>query len=92
MNLVAKEFVASRVDLGGVLLLSQFTGAARELGGGALEINPYFPGQMADQMAAALEMGPQDVRQRMERMRERVRERNIYQWALAILKKLSTLE
>ena len=90
MNLVAKEFVASQVDRNGVLLLSQFTGAARELRE-AILINPYSPDRLADQIQEAVEMGPQEVRQRMERMRARVRENNVYKWAGSILKKLSKL-
>jgi trehalose 6-phosphate synthase len=90
MNLVAKEFVSSQVDSAGVLLLSQFTGAARELTD-AILINPFSPDRMADQICEAVEMSPHDVRQRMERMRARVRENNVYKWAGSILKKLSKL-
>ena len=90
MNLVAKEFVSSQVDCSGVLLLSQFTGAARELTD-AILINPFSPDRMADQICEAVEMGPRDTRQRMQRMRERVRENNVYKWAGSILKKLSKL-
>ena len=90
MNLVAKEFVASQVDRSGVLMLSQFTGAARELTD-AMLINPYSPDRLADQIAEVLAMNPRQVRQRMERMRARVRENNVYRWASSILKKLSKL-
>jgi alpha,alpha-trehalose-phosphate synthase [UDP-forming] len=90
MNLVAKEFVSSQVDGTGVLLLSQFAGAARELTD-AILINPYSPDRMAERIAEALELGPLDTRQRMERMRARVRENNVYKWAGSILKKLSKL-
>jgi trehalose 6-phosphate synthase len=90
MNLVAKEFVASQVDKSGVLLLSQFTGAARELSD-ALLINPYAPDEVAEKIREALEMDRAEVRRRMERMRERVRENNIYKWAASILKKLSKI-
>jgi trehalose 6-phosphate synthase len=90
MNLVAKEFVASQVDKSGVLLLSQFTGAARELPD-ALLINPYAPDEVAEKIREALEMDRAEVRRRMERMRERVRENNIYKWAASILKKLSKI-
>ena len=90
MNMVAKEFVASQVDCKGVLMLSQFAGAARELTD-AISINPYSPDLMAEQIREAVEMNPLEVRQRMERMRERVRENNVYKWAGSILKKLSKL-
>jgi trehalose 6-phosphate synthase len=90
MNLVAKEFVASQVDRSGVLLLSQFTGAARELPD-ALLINPYAPDEVAEKIRGAVEMDRAEVRRRMERMRERVRENNIYKWAASILKKLSKI-
>jgi trehalose-6-phosphate synthase len=80
MNLVAKEFVAARRDERGVLILSQFTGAARELRD-ALLVNPYDIDQTADAIFSALEMEPEDKRLRMRRMRKVVRENNIYRWA-----------
>jgi trehalose 6-phosphate synthase len=90
MNLVAKEFVASQVDRSGVLMLSEFTGAARELTD-AMLINPYSPDRLADQIAEALVMDPRQVYQRMESLRARVRQNNVYKWATSILKKLSKL-
>ncbi len=80
MNLVAKEFLAARDDEGGVLILSQFTGAARELRD-ALLVNPYDIEQTADAIKVALEMDPADKRLRIQRMRRVVRENNIYRWA-----------
>jgi trehalose-6-phosphate synthase len=80
MNLVAKEFVAARQDERGVLILSQFTGAARELRD-ALLVNPYNIDQTADAIRAALEMEPEDKQMRMHRMRKIVKEHNIYRWA-----------
>jgi trehalose-6-phosphate synthase len=80
MNLVAKEYLATRRDEKGVLILSQFTGAARELRD-ALLVNPYDIDQTADAIRAALEMEPVDIQMRMHRMRELVRDHNIYQWA-----------
>ena len=88
MNLVAKEYVASQADSNGVLLLSKFPGAARELRD-ALLINPYSPSDVAEKIRDALEMDPIEIRRRMGRMRERVKENNIYTWAASILKKLS---
>jgi trehalose 6-phosphate synthase len=90
MNLVAKEFVASQVDSNGVLLLSQFTGAARELTD-ALIINPYSADQVAERIREAVEMDPIEVRRRMGRMRRLVREQNVYFWAASVIKKLSKL-
>ncbi|MBI4054944.1 MAG: trehalose-6-phosphate synthase [Elusimicrobia bacterium] len=80
MNLVAKEFVASREDEGGVLILSQFAGASRELRD-ALIVNPYDAEQTAEAIRYALEMDSEERFARMRRMRETVREHNIYRWA-----------
>ncbi|HMF89674.1 MAG TPA: trehalose-6-phosphate synthase [Candidatus Angelobacter sp.] len=80
MNLVAKEFVASRCDEDGVLVLSCFTGACRELRD-ALVVNPYDTEQMAAEIHAALEMDAKERRARMQRMRQIVKEQNIYRWA-----------
>jgi trehalose 6-phosphate synthase len=80
MNLVAKEFVAARDDEQGVLLLSQFTGAARDLTE-ALIVNPYDLHQAADAMATALRMPPEEQRERMRSMRRLISEFNVYRWA-----------
>jgi len=80
MNLVAKEFVAARHDEQGVLLLSRFTGAARELLDAVL-VNPYDIERTADAIRYALEMTPEERRARMQRMRRLVKEQNIYRWA-----------
>ena len=80
MNLVAKEFVAARDDLQGVLILSQFTGAARELVE-ALAVNPYDIEQSAAAMHLALTMPPAEQRARMRSMRVLVQEFNVYRWA-----------
>jgi trehalose-6-phosphate synthase len=80
MNLVAKEFVASRDDEQGVLLLSQFTGAARDLAE-ALIVNPYDIEQSAAAMHLALTMSPEEQRARMRSMRNVVQEFNVYRWA-----------
>jgi trehalose 6-phosphate synthase len=90
MNLVAKEFVAAKVNGDGVLLLSSFTGAARELRD-AMVINPFAPEQMAEAMRNAIEMDPAEMRRRMKRLRERVSENNVYKWAGDILRKLLRL-
>ncbi len=80
MNLVAKEFVAARDDLQGVLVLSQFTGAARDLSE-ALIVNPYDVRQAGDALALALRMSPAEQRERMESMRRLIAEFNVYRWA-----------
>ena len=80
MNLVAKEFVAARDDQQGVLILSQFTGAARELVE-ALNINPYDIEQSAAAMHLALTMPPAEQRARMRSMRTLVQDFNVYRWA-----------
>ncbi|HEX6829616.1 MAG TPA: trehalose-6-phosphate synthase [Burkholderiales bacterium] len=80
MNLVAKEFIASRDDGRGVLVLSQFTGAARELPE-ALIVNPYDFDQCAAALHVALTMSPSEQRERMRIMRGLVREFNVYRWA-----------
>ncbi len=80
MNLVAKEFVASRDDEMGVLVLSSFTGASREMSE-ALIVNPYDGREMAQALEAALVMPAQEQRERMRLMRQQVREQNVYRWA-----------
>lgn len=79
MNLVAKEFIASRDDEDGVLILSQFTGASRELKD-AIIVNPYDIENMADAIYIALTMPQEERRKKMARMRKTVMERNIYRW------------
>ena len=80
MNLVAKEFVAAREDLGGVLVLSRFAGASRDLRD-ALIVNPYDVEQMADAIYYSLTMPAAEVAERMTRMRRQIYENNIYKWA-----------
>ena len=88
MNLVAKEFIAARHDEDGVLVLSCFTGAARELRD-AVIVNPYDIDQTAEAIRAALEMDPQERKQRMQHMRKLVREHNVYRWAADLIGQLS---
>ncbi len=80
MNLVAKEFIAARDDEQGVLVLSQFTGAARELHE-ALIVNPYHIEQGAEALYRALTMPADEQGERMRSMRRRVRDFNVYRWA-----------
>jgi trehalose 6-phosphate synthase len=84
MNLVSKEFVASRTDGNGVLVLSDFAGASRELTD-AVVVNPFDEEQVAEAIRAALEMEPQERRRRMQKMRAVVEEGNIYRWIGKIL-------
>ncbi|MGA8073110.1 MAG: trehalose-6-phosphate synthase, partial [Candidatus Acidiferrales bacterium] len=90
MNLVAKEFVAARDDERGVLILSAFTGAARELGD-ALVVNPYDVEQLATAIYTALNMGADEQEKRMAAMRRIVRENNIYRWAGNLVTALSEI-
>jgi trehalose 6-phosphate synthase len=80
MNLVAKEFVAARDDEEGVLILSSFAGASRELSE-ALIVNPYDAHSMSEAIHRALFMPQAEQRARMRLMREIVRARNVYRWA-----------
>jgi trehalose 6-phosphate synthase len=80
MNLVAKEFVAAREDDRGVLVLSRFTGAARELAE-ALVVNPYDLEEASAALATALAMAPAEQADRMRAMRAHVGEHNVYRWA-----------
>ena len=90
MNLVAKEFVAAKTDSDGVLVLSEFAGAARELSD-ALIINPYDTEQFAEAIRRALEMAPDEREARMNRMRRQVEENNIYRWAANFLADLTAV-
>jgi trehalose-6-phosphate synthase len=80
MNLVAKEFIAARQDEQGVLILSRFTGAARELLDSVL-VNPYDIESTAEAICYGLEMAPEERAARMQRLRRVVKEQNIYRWA-----------
>ncbi len=91
MNLVAKEFVASRDDDDGVLILSQFTGAAQELTD-ALLVNPFDVEAGAEAIRQALEMQEEERRRRMQRMRTAVAQNNIYRWAGKVLSALLKFE
>jgi trehalose-6-phosphate synthase len=90
MNLVAKEYIASRNDLNGVLILSRFTGAAQELSG-SLIVNPYDIEEMADAIRISLEMPESEQRTRMERMRQTILRNNVYSWAASLLQGMDHL-
>src|SRR6266704_3177097 len=84
MNLVAKEFVSARDDERGVLILSQFTGAARELPE-ALIVNPYDTDQCTAALQTALVMPAGEQRARIRLMRGLIQEFNVYRWAVRML-------
>lgn len=91
MNLVAKEYIASKNDLNGTLILSKFTGAARELND-AIQINPYSPEEFADSIKLAADMPPPEKERRMENMRKIITDNNIYKWAGSIITELTTIK
>ena len=91
MNLVAKEFIAAKYDLSGILLLSRFTGAARELTD-AVPINPYAIEEFAESIRGAIEMPAEEKWRRMARMREIVSKNNIYFWAANIITELTAVQ
>jgi trehalose 6-phosphate synthase len=88
MNLVAKEYVASREDEQGALILSRFTGASHEMPD-ALVVNPYDTSELARTIQTALEMSPAERSVRMQRMRTVVRENNVYKWAGSLIGELA---
>jgi trehalose 6-phosphate synthase/phosphatase len=87
MNLVAKEFVASRADGDGVLVLSEFAGAAAELNG-AITINPYDVDAVAESIRRALSMPLEERRARMRGLRRRVCEHDVHAWTGAFIEQL----
>jgi trehalose 6-phosphate synthase len=90
MNLVAKEFVAARNDEAGVLILSPFTGASRDLKD-ALTVNPYNTAQIAEAIATALTMPKNEQRDRMRGMRSSVKDYNVYRWAAEFIKAVTSV-
>lgn len=91
MNLVAKEYVAARSDSDGVLILSCFTGAAREFEDAVL-VNPYDTDAFAEAIRQALEMPRDEREKRMKKMRDVVRHQNIYRWAGKVMSQLLKFE
>lgn len=90
MNLVAKEYVAARHDLGGALVLSEFTGAADELTG-AIMINPHDIEGFKDAIIGAATMSPDESRRRMMRLRRKVMTNNVAKWSNSFLSALDTV-
>jgi trehalose 6-phosphate synthase len=91
MNLVAKEYVASKNDLSGALILSRFTGASKELKD-SIQINPYSIEEFADAIKFAIEMPTEEKKRRMENMRNIVKTNNVYRWAGNIITELTALK
>ncbi len=89
MNLVAKEFISSRCDNRGVLILSQFTGAARQIKD-ALLINPYSRLDVALALHQALSMSEEEVKRRMKKLRQNVQRNNIWRWIGKIISDIPT--
>ena len=87
MNLVAKEYVACRYDNGGVLVLSEFTGAAGELGQSLL-VNPHDIEGLKDAIMQAVGMEPKEQSRRMRSLRRRVLENDVNAWARRFLAEL----
>lgn len=86
MNLVAKECCACRIDKNGVLILSQFAGAAEQLKRGALLVNPYDIEQVADTILIAFRMSRGERTAHMKRVTHVVRSENVFSWVDALLK------
>jgi len=91
MNLVAKEYVASRFDEDGVLILSDFAGSSRELTD-AIVVNPFSEEEFVEAIRQALEMSLDERKKRMRKMRAVVAENNIYRWAGKIVSTLLKFE
>jgi trehalose-6-phosphate synthase len=91
MNLVAKEFVASRHQNDGSLILSRFAGASQELQG-AILVNPYDIEKSADAIKQALEMTKEEQTQRMMQMRLVIARHNIFTWASALLRTMASID
>lgn len=86
MNLVAKEFCAAQVDERGVLIISEFAGAAPELHGGAIVVNPNDLSGIGQALHDACMMQPEEKRRRMHALRNIVKENDVARWADSFLK------
>ncbi len=90
MNLVAKEYVAARDDENGVLILSKFTGAVRDLKG-AIIVNPYSAEETSEAINTALNMTLPEKQKRMKKMREAVKNYNVYRWSAEFIRAVTNL-
>jgi len=91
MNMVAKEFISTRSDCSGMLILSQFTGAARELSDAVL-VNPYDREEFSEKIYEALNLSKKESKKRMKKMRQIIQQNNIYRWAGKVLSELLKFE
>ena len=89
MNLVAKEYCASQVEADGVLVLSEFAGAAEQLAAGALLVNPYDTEKLAEAIHRGVKMDRSERRERMTRMQAIIEATDVYWWARAFLERAS---
>jgi trehalose-6-phosphate synthase len=85
MNLVVKEYCASNITADGVLILSEFAGAAPQMQANSLLVNPYHVEEVAAAIAAACDMIPPEKERRMKALRRKVRETDIYWWLDSLL-------
>lgn len=85
MNLVAKEFAAASVEKTGVLVLSEFAGAAYELEVGAIVVNPHDTVEVAEAMHQALHMGAEEQRARLDALRSTIAKHDVHAWSRAFL-------
>ena len=92
MNLVAKEFCAAQVQEKGVLILSEFAGAAAQLRSGAILVNPYHVEKVADAIYQAVRMEPDERKARMQRLRRRIRATNVLRWCEAFRARLASAD
>ena len=90
MNLVAKEYVASRTDLDGVVILSELAGVAEEFDA-ALLVNPFDIEQVAEAIRQAIDLDVEEKRRRMQRLREKVERRDLTWWLEQMLYEFTTL-
>lgn len=90
MNLVAKEYIAARNKETGVLILSKFTGAVRDLKG-AIIVNPYSAEETSEAIHVALNMPQSEQKKRMKKMRDSVKNYNIYRWSAEFIKAVTSL-
>jgi trehalose 6-phosphate synthase/phosphatase len=91
MNLVAKEYIASRVNADGMLVLSEMAGCAEELGE-ALVVNPNNREEVADAIAHALEMSAEEKRRRISSMQHRLKRNDVFKWTDSFIEKLDSLK
>ena len=91
MNMVSKEFISTRSDCTGTLILSQFTGAARELIDAVL-VNPYDHEEFSEKIYEALNLSKKESKKRMKKMRQIIQQNNIYRWAGKVFSELLKFE